>query len=156
MARIEMLNDNAGHTALGRQSGEQFGNRLEAARRGSHGYDRSCHMALLGATHPALDGTTTVVVGQQYRPSRASKRRSGCDAQRTRCTVGQERFTHAAAPPPATGQHFKPIQSVECAEGRIQPSGPARVGGATRRTDAQKLFSYFRDARLRLSPRSMV
>src|SRR4051812_19427958 len=61
-----MLNDNTGHTALSRQRCEQFRNRLEAARRGSHGYDRTCHIALLGATHPALDGTTTAVVGHQY------------------------------------------------------------------------------------------
>ncbi|MDB6008194.1 MAG: hypothetical protein JWL65_444 [Gammaproteobacteria bacterium] len=49
-------------------------------------------MALLGATHPALDGTTTVVVVDQYRPPARQNGVSGCDAQRTRCAVGQERL----------------------------------------------------------------
>ncbi len=108
VARIEMLNDNTGHTALGRQSGEQFGNRLEAARRGSHGYDRSCHMALLGATHPALDGTTTVVVGHQYRPSRASKRSFGL-----RCPTDQGvRLGRSGSP---TRRHrWRPRANISC------------------------------------------
>src|ERR1700730_921882 len=105
-----MLNDNTGHTALGRQGGEQFGNRLEAARRGSHSYDRSCHMALLGATHPALDGITIVVVGHQYRPTRISKRHSGCNAQWAPCAVGRE----PTASPLAIGDYFQPIQAVQC------------------------------------------
>jgi hypothetical protein len=54
-------------------------------------------MALLGATHPARDGTTTLVDSHQYRPARASKRRSGCYAQWGLCAVGQERLIQATA-----------------------------------------------------------
>jgi hypothetical protein len=119
-----MLNDNTGHTARRRQRGEQFGNRLKATLRGSHGYDRSCHTALLGATHPALDGTTTVVLGRQYRPARMSKRRSNCNAQSAPCAVRQEPLSHATASPLATGRLYR-ANSV----GSLHPSwhsGPSR------------------------------
>lgn len=57
---------------------------------------------------------------------------------------------------PATGRHFEPIQLVEWGRGGISLSGLSRVGGATRGTNVQKQFAYFRDARLRLSLRSKV
>src|SRR6185312_9221868 len=113
MAGIEMLNDNTGHTALGRQCGEQFGNRLKAARRGSHGYDRNCHMALLGATHPALDGTTTVVVASSIDPS-ARHYRVRVEIHNGACVRSSESGSvtrrHRRRP---LADYFKPIQSFE-------------------------------------------
>jgi hypothetical protein len=144
-----MLNDNTGHTARGRQRGEEFGNRLKATRRGIHEYDRSCHTALLGATHPGLDGTTTVVLGQ-YRPARMSKRCSDCNAQWALCAVGQEPLSHATASPLATGGLFR-ANSVgsHCTQADIRPSGPVAAAGAG--SMREKCSCFFPTGRLRLS-----
>jgi hypothetical protein len=46
-AWVEMLNDDKGRAACSRQSGQQFGDGLEVARRRSYGYDRK-------SIHPLL------------------------------------------------------------------------------------------------------
>jgi hypothetical protein len=81
-------------------------------------------MALLGATHPALDGTTTVVVGRQYRPSRASKRPFGVAMY----NGGSMRQAKAAPPHDGTTARCPTISSQFS---RLSDGGPRR--GRSRR-----------------------
>jgi hypothetical protein len=68
---IEMLDDNTGHAAFGRQGGEQLGKRFKAARGGGDGYNGNCHMALLSGESACAVAQGSSLIGGSIDPKAA-------------------------------------------------------------------------------------
>jgi hypothetical protein len=108
-------------------------------------------MALLGATHPALDGPTTVVVGRQYRPARASKRTFGLLCNRLCAVLGratQPRDGATAGHWPIISSQFSRLSARKLAFGAVDPGSAAARSGLMH----EKGFPSFLLAAARLSP----
>jgi hypothetical protein len=96
-------------------------------------------MALPGAPHPELVGTTTVVVGHQYISSQHVRTAFGLQCTMGRVRSGRSRWSPATGSPPAGPGYFEPIQAVQCTLHQFEGAEKSAVGsrGRTSRIEGE-------------------
>jgi hypothetical protein len=99
-------------------------------RRGSHGYDRSCHTALLGQPTRRSMAQRLLFLDASIDPPACQNGVRIAMHNRPHVRSGRSRsVTRRHRRWPLAG-YFEPIQSVHCTQAGIRPSGPVAAAGA--------------------------